>query len=230
MDDVDRPPYHFEEKLYNEYLAEIKYILPIYIPIPDGAYDVHLKDAKAEVTIKRVNKITQVSKMIEAAENTIKWSPYLRYDPFSSSFVTVRFRPSRNVLKALESADMQAKDPFTEGTIDPCLEESLKFINKILRVYQYITGDVGNGQVQPWDVGMFDLIVGPYPKSPPGTAISYKQIGFARPLTFTSGSPTSLEKVSAIKDRLESSWDVPFIISCFILHDTYIWLAVMLLL
>jgi len=37
---TEPPEWKFEPKLLAKYLAEVKYILPVFIPLPDGKYQV----------------------------------------------------------------------------------------------------------------------------------------------------------------------------------------------
>jgi len=208
-DEKEKPQgYRFAPTLYSQYLAEAKFELPIYIPMPDGAYKIHANSMVAEVKLRRIDKHTSMSKSVKASKNVIKFVPNLRHDPFNSTEVTMRFRPSPDVLRKLEDSELEDKDPYTEGTINPLLEESLLFVNKIVSTYQYYSGNAAIGRVQPWDIGIFHMLVGPYPKSPPSTATSYTQIGYSRPTKFTTGSPTDKGVLAQIVDKVKRDWSI----------------------
>lgn len=209
IDKSEPPKWRFEPKLLKEYLAEIKFILPVFIPLPDGKYQVLFDGRKAEVSLKRIEKITPFSKFIKGPVEGKIFIPHLRYDPFNGTEVIVTFKPTAKELRKLEDPEKQDKDPYAEGTIDPGLEASLLFLNKLIRTYQYLTGNTAAGKIQPWDVGIFDVRAGPYPKSPPGTAVTYKHYGFSRPTTVTTVPITEEIIVRELKEKVESNWDVP---------------------
>jgi len=188
-------------------LAEVRFELPIYIPLPDGVYKVYVSSMVAEAKLRRIDKHTPMSESVKVSKNVIRYVPDLRYDPFNSTEVTVMYRPSPDVLRKLEDSELEDKDPYTKGPINPLLEESLLFVNKIVSTYQYCSGNVAIGRVQTWDIGIIQMAVRPHPRSSPGTIKSYSLIGYSRSTNFTR-APTDREALVQIVDKVKRDWSV----------------------
>ena len=194
--------------LFNQYLAEVEFELPIYIPIPDGVYKVYANSMVAEVKLRRISKITSMSKSVRTSQNVIKFVPELRHDPFNGTEVSMRYKPSPDVIRKLKDSEHWDKDPYTEGPINPLLEESLLFVNKIVSTYQYYSGNAAIGRVQTWDIGVVRMLVGPQTRSTPSTVTISSQIGYTRPTVFTTGSPTEKDVLAHIIDKTKNVWTI----------------------
>jgi hypothetical protein len=191
-----------------QYLVDTKFEIPIYIPIPDGKYEVHANSMNALVRLRRIIKPTIVSKSVKTSKNVISFVPNLRYDPFNSTEVTMRFKPSHDTLHRMENPNLEETDPYTNGPIDPLMKECLLFLNKIVTTYQYYSGNSVIGKVQTWDIGVFNAHLMPYPIKSPSTVKIISQIGYSRATIHTNGPPTNREVLNQMVDAMKRDWSI----------------------
>ena len=199
----------FELDEHKKYVVETRFELPIYIPIPDGIYEIRAKSMNALAKLHRVNKSTSVSKAVSVSENAFIYVPHLRYDPFNSTEILMRFEPSLDTIRKLKSPEQGETDPYTNGPIDPILQESLLFVNKLVSTYQYYSGNTAIGRIQTWDIGNFNVRLMPLPIESPSTIRIIAGIGYSRPMKSGIGPPTDKETLDEITDKVKREWKVP---------------------
>jgi len=178
------------------YEASITFDLPVFIPLPDNVYQVRVNGRVAHIRLTRIDLQGELKEFLydvleketHIARGTPLRVPLLRFDPFNQSQVTVMFKPTVEELKRVETPDLEELDPYTKSTIDSLLDASLRFVNKLLEVYQYISGEASIGFLRPWDISRYDGSILPLSKEHPHQGLTISHVGLSR-LNHASQNP-----------------------------------------
>jgi len=199
----------YDPNLIGRYVMELNYLLPVYVHIEDGHYDVNLGRRSGQIYVKRIPINTPLSKFMTTNEGNKIRIPGLRNDPFNRTSVTVRFKPIEGEMKLRQDPEKWDKDPITEGSYEPILEVSLKFVNRLLTGYQKLTGESTIDIIRPWEIGIFrGKIMLPEEKK---TLKLYPIVIGAggRPIQITAGETYGADFQQNLRDLLVRSWKFP---------------------
>ena len=183
-----KPPFKYDPDLMNCYEASITFDLPVYIPLPDNVYQVRANGRVAHIRLTRIGLQGELKEFLydvleketHIPRETPLRVPLLRFDPFNQSQVTVMFKPTVEELKRVENPDLEELDPYTKSTIDSLLNASLQFVNKLLEVYQHVSGEASIGFLRPWDISRYDGGILPLSKEHPHQGLIISHIGLSR--------------------------------------------------
>lgn len=195
--------------LIGEYVAEYLYILPVYLLLEKGEYNVHVGARKGTVWIDDVSISTPISKFLKTDDDSRICIPGVRHDPFNRTQVRVWFEPTLEEIRLLNTPDAWVRDPFSDGSYEPLLCTSLEFVNKLIQAYQVHSGDETFERVQPWEIGYFKANM-KIPKKHLIRPIHEKFIGGGgRPIAIIKGTPPKYDISDRIRKTLSKNWRLP---------------------
>ncbi len=199
----------YNPRLIGKYVMELNYLLPVYVHIEDGQYDINLGRRSGRIYVKRIPINTPLSKFMTTNEGNKMRIPGLRNDPFNRTSVTVRFKPTEREMKLRQNPEKWDKDPITEGSYEPILEVSLKFVNRLLMGYQKLTGESAIDIIRPWEIGIFRGKI-MLPEEKKSLKLYPVFIGAGgRPIQITTGETHGSGFQQKLRSLLMRSWGVP---------------------